>query len=65
VKAFVVLRTGEKATEKEIIDFCKARLAAYKTPKMVEFRDALPKSAVGKILRKILREEEAKKRHKP
>ncbi len=64
VKAYVVLKEGEKATEKEIIDFCRQKLAAYKTPKIVEFRDALPKSAVGKILRKVLREEEEKKRKK-
>ena len=63
VKAFIVLRPGEKATEEEIISFCKEKLAAYKVPKLVEFRDALPKSAIGKILRKVLRaEEEAKKK---
>ncbi|HOJ15170.1 MAG TPA: AMP-binding protein, partial [Deltaproteobacteria bacterium] len=64
VKAFIVLKPGERATEREIIDFCKERLTAYKVPKMVEFRDTLPKSAVGKILRKILREEEAQRRGK-
>ncbi|HPI91998.1 MAG TPA: long-chain fatty acid--CoA ligase [Deltaproteobacteria bacterium] len=64
VKAFIVLKTGETATEKEIVDFCKTKLTGYKVPKLVEFRDALPKSAVGKILRKILREEEAQKRKK-
>ncbi|MGE5253994.1 MAG: AMP-binding enzyme, partial [Planctomycetaceae bacterium] len=54
---------GEKATAEEIIGFCKEKLAAYKVPKLVEFRDALPKSAIGKILRKVLRaEEEAKKK---
>ena len=58
VKAFVVLKPGETATEKEIIDFCREKLAAYKAPKLVEFREVLPKSAVGKILRKTLREEE-------
>jgi long-chain acyl-CoA synthetase len=63
VKAFIVLKSGEKATEEEIISFCKEKLAAYKVPKLVEFRDALPKSAIGKILRKVLRaEEEAKKK---
>jgi long-chain acyl-CoA synthetase len=63
VKAFIVLKPGEKATEEEIISFCKEKLAAYKVPKLVEFRDALPKSAIGKILRKVLRaEEEAKKK---
>ncbi|MDP3040865.1 MAG: AMP-binding protein, partial [Deltaproteobacteria bacterium] len=63
VKAFIVLKSGEKATEEEIINFCKEKLAAYKVPKMVEFRDSLPKSAIGKVLRKVLRaEEEAKKK---
>jgi long-chain acyl-CoA synthetase len=58
VKVFVVLKPGETATEGEIIDFCRERLTAYKVPRMIEFRDALPKSAIGKILRKILRQEE-------
>ncbi len=64
IKAFIILKPGQTATEKEIIDFCKAKLTGYKVPKQVEFRDALPKSAVGKILRKILREEEAAKKKK-
>ncbi len=62
VKAFVVLNPGETATPEELIDFCKQKLAVYKVPKIVEFRDELPKSAVGKILRKILREEEEAKK---
>jgi long-chain acyl-CoA synthetase len=62
VKAYIVLKPGEKATEEEIIRFCKEKLAAYKVPKLVEFRDALPKSAIGKILRKVLRAEEEAKR---
>jgi long-chain acyl-CoA synthetase len=61
VKAYVVLKPGQTATEEEIVEFCKGKLTAYKVPKLVEFRDALPKSAVGKILRKILREEEMEK----
>jgi long-chain acyl-CoA synthetase len=64
VKAFVVLKPGQKATEEEIISFCRGKLAAYKVPKMVEFRESLPKSAIGKILRKILREEEIAKKKK-
>jgi long-chain acyl-CoA synthetase len=64
VKAYVVLKPGEKATEEEIITFCRQKLAAYKVPKMVEFREALPKSAIGKILRKILRQEEMAKKGK-
>ncbi|SCY22453.1 long-chain-fatty-acid--CoA ligase [Desulfoluna spongiiphila] len=58
VKAFVVLKAGESATEQEMIDFCSDKLAKYKWPVAVEFREALPKSTVGKILRKDLREEE-------
>jgi long-chain acyl-CoA synthetase len=61
VKAFVVLKKGETATAEEIISFCREKLAAYKSPKLVEFRGELPKSAVGKILRKVLRDEEAAK----
>ena len=61
VKAFVVLKEGKTATEEEIIHFCREKLAAYKSPKLVEFRDELPKSAVGKILRKVLRDEEKAK----
>jgi long-chain acyl-CoA synthetase len=62
IKAFVVLKEGETANAEEIISFCREKLAAYKSPKIVEFRDELPKSAVGKILRKVLREEEAAKK---
>jgi long-chain acyl-CoA synthetase len=62
VKAFVVLKEGESASEKDIIGFCREKLAAYKSPKIIEFRDELPKSAVGKILRKVLRDEEAAKK---
>jgi long-chain acyl-CoA synthetase len=54
VKAFVVLREGIAATEKEIIAFCGKRLAKYKVPTAVEFRAELPKSAVGKVLRREL-----------
>ncbi|MFH2131365.1 MAG: long-chain fatty acid--CoA ligase [bacterium] len=61
VKAYVVLKPGETATAEEIINFCKGKLAVYKVPKQVEFREELPKSAVGKILRKVLRQEEADK----
>ena len=61
VKAFVVLKSGKRYTGDEIISFCKEKLAPYKVPKLVEFRDSIPKSAVGKILRKILREEEEAK----
>lgn len=61
VKAFIVCKQGENATEEEIVQFCKQRLAAYKVPKMIEFRDELPKSNIGKILRRVLVEEEKQK----
>nr|HPI23195.1 long-chain fatty acid--CoA ligase [Spirochaetota bacterium] len=64
IKAFVVLKPGETATEDEIIGFCKNKLAPYKLPTEVEFRDDLPKSTVGKILRKELRAEELEQRKK-
>jgi long-chain acyl-CoA synthetase len=62
VKAFVVLKPGQSADAEEIIAFCRQHLAAYKAPKLVEFRSSLPKSAVGKLLRKVLRAEEEAKR---
>ena len=55
VKAFVVLKKGVTATAEEIIAFCRERLASYKTPRQVVFRDSLPKSGVGKYLRRELR----------
>jgi long-chain acyl-CoA synthetase len=61
VKAFVVLRSGEQATAEEIREFAKARLAAYKVPRSVEFRDDLPKTLIGKVLRRALVEEEQAK----
>ncbi len=60
VKAYIVLKSGESVTEKEIIDFCRERMAKYKAPTIVEFRDELPKSMVGKILRRVLAEEAKK-----
>jgi long-chain acyl-CoA synthetase len=67
VKAFVVLKPGQKATGEEIIEFCRQNLARFKVPTQVEFRKELPKSHVGKVLRKVLREEEEKKKnsHRP
>ena len=61
VKAYIVLKEGETITESEVIAYCKERLAAYKVPKLVEFIDELPKSAVGKILRRTLRDMEEQK----
>jgi len=63
VKAFIVPKPGETLTKEEVFSFCETKLAAYKRPKILEFRETLPKSAVGKILRKVLRaEEEAKEK---
>lgn len=61
IKAFIVCKPGGSVSEKDIIRFCKEKLAAYKVPKIVEFRESIPKSAVGKILRKMLRDEEIEK----
>jgi long-chain acyl-CoA synthetase len=61
VKVFVVKRSGATTTEEEILTFCKERLAPYKAPRAVEFRDDLPKSAVGKLLRRVLVDEERAK----
>jgi long-chain acyl-CoA synthetase len=61
VKAYVVLRPGEQATADEIREFAKTRLAAYKVPRSVEFRDDLPKTLIGKVLRRALVEEEQAK----
>ncbi|WP_285766733.1 long-chain fatty acid--CoA ligase [Peribacillus sp. SI8-4] len=57
VKAVLVLKDGKMASDREIIDYCRANLAAYKVPHYVEFREELPKTNVGKILRRALREE--------
>ena len=56
VKAIVVPKPGEELTEKEVIDFCKQHLASYKKPKSVDFMDALPRNAMGKVLKTELRE---------
>ena len=61
IKAFVVLKPGETATEEEIIEYCRQNLVKYKVPKYIEFVEALPKSAVGKILRKELKKIELEK----
>jgi long-chain acyl-CoA synthetase len=61
VKAFVVLRPGTTATADDVLEFCRANLAKYKVPSMIEFSPSLPKSAVGKVLRRELREMESNK----
>ena len=62
IKAFVVLRAGVKdVTEEELVKWCGKSLASYEIPSSIEFRTELPKSAVGKILRRKLRDEERQK----
>ena len=61
IKAFVVLKEGERATPAEILDHCRKGLAKFKVPKQVEFRTELPKTLVGKVLRRVLLEEELKR----
>lgn len=62
VKVFIVLKESETATEQEMIAYCEGKLAKYKWPTEIEFRGELPKTNVGKVLKKELRAEELKKR---
>lgn len=62
VKAFVALKPGQEATAEEMIAHCREHLAPFKVPKFVEFRESLPKTIMGKPLRRELRAEELKKR---
>ena len=62
VKVFVVLKPGAAATAEEIIEYCRQHLARFKVPQAVEFREQLPKSLVGKILRRVLMEEDQSRR---
>lgn len=61
VKAFIVLREGQSITEEELRTWCKKEMRAYMVPRYVEFRSELPKTMVGKILRRELKDEEMKK----
>lgn len=61
VKAYIVLKEGHSVTEEELNDYCRTKLAAFKVPRFYEFREELPKTAVGKILRRTLIEEEKEK----
>lgn len=61
LKAYIVLKSGETCSENEIVEFCRERLARYKVPKVVEFRQELPKTIVGKVLRRVLVDEEKEK----
>jgi long-chain acyl-CoA synthetase len=57
VKVVIVPVKGARLSAQEIQEYCKEQLAVYKVPKIVEFRDELPKSQVGKVLRRVLKEE--------
>jgi long-chain acyl-CoA synthetase len=61
VKAYIVLQPGATLTEVEVKAYCSERLTAYKVPKLVEFRDTLPRTMVGKVLRRVLVAEEREK----
>lgn len=61
LKAYVVPGPGESLSKADIIAWCRSKLAAYKVPRLVEFREELPKTIVGKVLRRALREEEERK----
>lgn len=61
VKAFLILKDGAAATDRDIVAFCKERLAPFKVPRQIEFVKELPKTMVGKVLRRKLREQEPKK----
>lgn len=58
VKAFIVLKEGKTVTEEELDKHCRQKLASYKVPRLYEFRSELPKSMIGKVLRRLLMEEE-------
>lgn len=61
LKAYVVTKPGETLTVPELVSHCREKLANYKVPKFFEFREELPKTMVGKVLRRVLREEEERK----
>lgn len=61
IKVYIVPKAGEELTKSEILSHCREKLANYKVPKQVEFREELPKTIVGKVLRRALRNEEEQK----
>ena len=67
VKAVVVLRASHRGTvsEQELIDWCRENMAVYKVPRAVQFVDALPKSGAGKVMWRLLQEQEAAPAQKP
>ncbi|MDI6813384.1 MAG: long-chain fatty acid--CoA ligase [Desulfitobacteriaceae bacterium] len=65
VKAYLVLKPGQEASTEEIIKFSRSKLAAYKVPRQIEFRKELPKTIIGKVLKRQLQEEEKEKTKRP
>jgi long-chain acyl-CoA synthetase len=61
IKAYIVTKEGEAATAEEVLQFCRAELSKFKVPKEIEFRSELPKTIIGKVLRRVLIDEEMKK----
>jgi long-chain acyl-CoA synthetase len=61
VKAWVVLKAGHQTTPEELHDFCREKLTGYKVPRFFEFRKDLPKTMMGKVLRRVLQDEEKAK----
>ena len=64
IKVFVVLRDGAEATVKDIQDFCRKNFDAYKRPKLIEIVESLPKNALNKTLKRVLRDQEIERRRK-
>ena len=62
VKAYIKLREGERATAKEIINYCRERMALYKCPKYVEFCHSFPRTTTGRVLKRMLRQRELEAR---
>ncbi len=61
VKAYIVLKEGLTATRDEIVTFARENLTGYRVPKLIEFRDSLPETMIGKVLRRVLQQEEKEK----
>lgn len=61
IKAYLILKEGENATAEEVLTFCRTELSKFKVPQEIEFRKELPKTIIGKVLRRVLIDEEMKK----
>jgi long-chain acyl-CoA synthetase len=62
IKAFVIIKAGETLNKKELLEYLREKLASFKLPREVEFVDALPKNVMGKLLRRLLLEQEMNKK---